>query len=222
VVLFGVRSSVGDTVKVDRVAGTFTGEGGEFKLSNVTGSLAGGFVGGAAALDGSSFQSYCIETDEFINPGSTYDYVVNTQAMLGGANTNSGDPISPATAYLFTGFTLGTLTTPYNYTVGAGRAADARSMQLAFWLLEDEFAVGDGSSRATEYAGNAKAQSFVTEATGAGWTDIGNVRVLNLTASGAVKQDMLVMVPLPAAVWAGGSLLGCMGVAGRFRRRRET
>jgi hypothetical protein len=201
------------TVRITRVSGSYAGNGGEFHLSRITGELVGKFVGGAAQLSSDSFQSFCLERDESVRT-NPHTYTINTEANGGGVNTDSGDPLSPEAAYLFTGFTLGTLSTPYNYALGAGRSADARSMQLAIWLLEDEILPTH-----LEYVANTKAKSFVAEAKSSGWTDIGNVRVLNMLGKyGRPAQDMLVMVPLPAAVWAGGGLLGCLGMARRFRR----
>src|SRR5262245_45764782 len=69
-----------------------TGEGGEFTLSVVNPEewldLSGYVSGTSSELDPSSeitsFQTFCIEFDEFIYPNATYNAQLNTNAVEGG------------------------------------------------------------------------------------------------------------------------------------------
>lgn len=215
--------SAAPTVTVGRTAGTFftPGWAGEYHLTP-NGEL------GTLLSSNSSFQSFCIELGAYVQaePATTYNVAVSNQVM------NSGVPLTPEAAYLYTQFRNETLT-GYNYTVGQDRADSARSLQAAIWYVQGQGSdlvdllnpnpvwtpVGAGSDEAL------LAQQFVDEATGAGWTSIKNVRVLNLSSSGENcacidNQDMLgiVAIPAPGALalgWIGAALLGVA------RRRRH-
>ena len=196
---------------------------GEFAVTGFTGmSLSG--LGVDVPINGSHFQTFCIERNEFVVMGRTYDWEINTAAVNGGAGGPNPDPISEETAYLYQLFWNGQLSN-YEYTdLGdqAGERGDlAGELQTAIWFLENEItSVAAGSQAATWVA---EAQAAVSSGA---WSGIGNVRVLNLTstnADGSINnhQDMLVVVPLPPAALAGFLLLGGMGVVSRIRRRRE-
>jgi hypothetical protein len=176
------------------------------------------------------FQTFCVEYDEHFSTSGTYEFTLNDRTIYGGVSTadpldntydgtvGSEDPLSFQTAYLYDQFWRGTLSN-YDYTYGSGRVASAGALQDAIWWLEGEKLVAFSAL-------GAQAQAWINEAVGAGWTDIGNVRVLNLWAVGHVgeagyeKQDQLVMVPLPSAALAGFALLAGLGLAYGRRRRR--
>ncbi|OHB77462.1 MAG: hypothetical protein A2W31_09425 [Planctomycetes bacterium RBG_16_64_10] len=200
-----------DSLVLDRIGLTYTGVGGEFNIKPLNGPALNFVSASPPALDGSSFQSFCVERGELVTPGSTYDYVINTGAVNGGGGAiGNFDALDARTAYLFTEFSVGTLA-GYTYTPGAARQASAGALQNAIWYIEQELAVLPAGLATT----------FYNAAVAAAWTGIGNVRVLNLYASGgtAVKQDQLIMIPTPAAVFMGLPMLGLLGAFRIVRRR---
>lgn len=139
------------------------------------------------------FVTFCLEAQESLNFNIPYNVVVNDRAILGGVGP-AGDPLAPATAWLYTQWMNGSI---------ASTQANAVAVQQAIWFLENE-------------AGGVN-NAFAVAALASGWTTIGNVRVLNLTAStGKIAQDVLVMTPAPAA--AGLVFVG-LGLIGWFRRK---
>ena len=223
--------SDGDTIKVDRVGavgGAFGG--GEFRFT------------GVSVLDGSSgsFLSFCVEFSEHIALGGVYYVDVDTKAQKGGVDVGgyggsdlngvagSYDPLSKGTAWLYTQFADNTLDTAhgvaYNFTP---TTANANSLQLAIWSLEDELSGSAWDTSSTFYAFNhdAVAQNWasVAKTQGALWSDVGRVRILNLydTRSGTPgsytfsgnHQDQLYITPVPepesyAMLLAGLLVLG--------------
>jgi hypothetical protein len=207
----------GPSVHLTRVSGYYSGSGGEFLLTpnqdlkNITSEVG-------------PYSSFCLEKNEHVSIGASYDVVVATEALFGGTNygptgPQGGDLLDPMTAYLYTQFRAGTLD-GYDYDPLGGRAASAKALQDVIWYIEDE-----GAKTWTDAENDTSLQKkFYTAAANAGWTDIGNVRVLNMYVPGHVgeagyyKQDQLTMVvPAPGAAVLGS--LG-LGLVGWFRRRK--
>jgi hypothetical protein len=208
-----VTASANTIVPRDSYGGT---SGGEFRITTYDGNYA---TPGANVRDpaGSLFQTFCVEKDEYISFGNSYQWDLNTQAVNGGVGGPSPDPLDPRTAYLFTQFWNGTLSS-YNYTNASLRPGDADELQEAIWYIEQEIT-----------GANGQAATWVTEATnavaGAWGNTLGNVRVLNLFTTNTPRtehQDLLVVVPTPQAALSGMALLTGLGVAHYLRRRAET
>jgi hypothetical protein len=205
-----------------------SGAGGEFKVTTLSGNA--GVTGlPSDPLGAGTFQSFCLERDSIVNLGpglsgvaNVYNYVVGTAAFAGGYGGGGpeGDPISAATAYLYTQFRMGQLSAyAYNGTDDE-RKASAKALQIAIWALEDEY-FGTGLNA---QPANAQADAWILEANnavaGAWGNTIGNVRVLVLTQGENAAQDILTLIPLPPAAWTGVASLVGLGTLGAIRRHR--
>jgi hypothetical protein len=175
------------------------------KFSDRPGTIGGGefgadVVGVGSALD---FVTFCVQRSEYLNFSNEFKVVgVTAKSEVDGIS------LSPKTAWLYSQFRAGTLT---GYD---GSAAMADKLQAAIWKYQNQ----------APYA--ATVNSFTLLADAENPVGIGNVRIANLvwnTAAsgypvGTPAQDVLVIIPLPPAAFAGLGLMGVVAV-GQIRRR---
>jgi hypothetical protein len=138
-------------------------------------------------LPGTTFDfiTFCLERDEYFTPGENLLIgSISHEARQGGVNTNSGDPISGTTAFLYTMFRQGSV-----------QFSNGKVLQEAIWYLEQET-----TSRSTEAANVIALAQTQMLASGWGLNYIGNVRVANIyrgTNYATHAQDMLTLVNVP-------------------------
>ena len=187
--------------------------GGEFDMSSIAGPNLFG-----------SFQTFCVELNESLSPGATYNFDIANAAVNGGVGGGNPDPLDARTAALYEAFWSGTLANYDFDNDGDGgqsgnlnRKRSAEALQAAIWELEDERMIenttGDQDVRdLANYYVDTLAQQLANAGLGE------RVRILNMyrADSGAPSQDVLVLVPLPQA----GALAG-LGLAGLAIRRRR-
>jgi hypothetical protein len=188
--------------------------GGAFRATTVSGNngMNGGFGG-----DASSFLTFCLERNEYFSLGNTYYTTIDVAARDGGVAGGSPDPLSPVTAALYLEFrntgSFGAMAALGNGLLDTGN--ETRSLQRAIWHSEDEL---DGS----EYSNDPLAVALYNWAVANNTGSIGNVRVLNVWGNSGhtqYQQDMLTLVPLPPAAWAGITALGGVIGLGYIRKR---
>lgn len=174
---------------------------------------------GAHGVAGNRFLSFCVETSETISSGTNYDADLNTESVL------TGVPLHAKTAWLYSQFIKGTLAGyDYSDSTTLGRSGSGAALQAAIWDFQGQSyssgGLGSGAGSIAELR-----DAFKALADAASPSDIGNVRILNIWVfnssreSPNQRQDMLVMIPLPAPVWMAG--IGLCGVVGFCIRRRS-
>jgi hypothetical protein len=222
-----VTAAQADSITLTRDTGKYTSSmGGEFAATSFSGATLSS-AGSGVLVSGSSLQTFCLEANESVSMGTSYNWTLSTGAVAGGYSGGNPDTISSETAYLFHQFWKGTLS-GYTYTQGASRVSSATSLQLALWKLEGEL----GTTALTNaYNSNLQAQSWVSAAqlavSSGTWSGLGDVKVLNLTtSSGANAQSMLVevttpvsAVPLPPSALLGLGLMAALSGVGVMRQR---
>lgn len=222
----------GGTAYYTRVTGYYEGFGGEITLegsglllsNSEYASVAKGVLSGSGQQTTRSFQTFCMEFAEpFYEPMEVWVSQASTSALstygsgshaYEGGVAAVGDNLDSRTAYLYTQFALGTLSN-YSYndlTNAAGsRRWDAEQLQKAIWHIEGE---SGGSNTGQAGLWIAEAQAAIDAGS---WSGIGSVRALQMyrrmvspagVVSYQLRQDMLYVVPVPAAV-----LLGMLGLS---------
>ncbi len=155
---------------------------------------------------GQSFESFCMEKNEFFHPGNTYAATISTVAKYNDYNTDygydpvaGGDPLDARTAFLYTQF--------INNSFAASYLTSGWEQQLQDAIHYIEQDRNDQANNPFVILANAAV------APGGVWygKGIGDVRVLNVWNKDAVGashvQDQLITVPEPATI-----LLQIMGL----------
>jgi len=226
-------------------------DGDQIKL-NWVGNYGGAHGGGAftasglgADSGGDTFLTFCLEFTEHISLNTAYFVDVNTQAVGGGSGVSgtyagdvngvsgSNDPLSAATAWLYTQFRDVSNNPLGVYGFTQNNAASHNAMQLAIWKLENEISSTFNTAAFSSYNSSTLAQSLVSAAIGAttganpSWSGLGNVAVLNLYTSytngvfSGNSQSQLYNTPVPEPeIYAMMGLgLGLMGFMARRRKQ---
>lgn len=215
-------------VYVDRIPGYYSGQGGEFTMSqtglNLNYNSLATYTYTDGPLDGTlGFQTFCLEKNEYVSIPGTYEYTIESYAIAGGNGgydvSVGGDPLSWGTVWLYKQFADGSLAAlGYDYTVGVGRPASAALLQNAFWWLEGELGVYGGGNAFVDNAITQFGTSAFADATAGAY----GVWAINPTSNNGrnLHQSMLVRIRVPdggaTVAMLGLALLGCVGLKRRL------
>lgn len=200
IALPAMQADLAGTVLIQDAAGGNAGTGGPFMATIQTGG--GGVVG-------SPFRTFCLELNEYLTLGGTYNYSIGPDVEGGGVGGPSPDPISAATAWLYV---------QYRGLSESAQQSEGASYQEAIWYLEEEL---------DSVTGNALtlATTALTHNSGSA-ADYGVV-ALNLYGGSSanaegLNQSMIGIVPEPTTVLAGALLLIPFGLSAARMMRRNS
>lgn len=173
-----------------------------------------------------NFPTFCLEHGEFFTPGTSYFVEYSTSAMFGG--TGSGDPLGSATAWLYSQVRTSPASAALQTIFGAagfdlGNSTHNRLVQEAVWTLEGEsFTAGSNATTLANLVALANANqdgSLYSVMVMRMWGQRTWNTSTNSWNFSDVKQDQLVLIPLPSAAWAGMSMIAGVVGFGVIRRR---
>jgi hypothetical protein len=163
------------------------------------------------------YVTFCVETQENISLGRTYEYNVSTIIKNRGNDGPLNFDTSTGHALAFVFYTFHTQGEAGIASLsGIGGFTNEQYRELVQRTIWNKLHGGNTTGTFTQ----TRINQLFNAASGV-WTDLGNVRVMNVwddadTESGA-RQDMLIIIPLPSV--AGLASLGLMGLVATGRRR---
>lgn len=184
------------------------------------GEFVGTYTGGELA--GKSLRGFCLEIGELISLGGpSYGYEVvsgSDGAVHGGSGGPDPDPLSNATAAVFTAWMSGLI---------SNTPANAKSVQEAIWFLEEEHgSATTGATTIIDFVSGLAQYSTLDFNAGADDFDSSlfpNIRVMNPFdvngdgTRGTERQSQIILIPLPTA---SGMALAGLALVGGIRRRK--
>jgi hypothetical protein len=167
---------------------------------------------------GATFDTFCVEGNEYFSPPGTYNAVVNPLgAVNGGVTGGNPDPVSMGTAWLYSQFRAGTL-------AGYTGAPTVGQLQEAIWFQEGEVNLTAAQVSANQFLQllNVNYPAWLGYNSAVNANGAWGVEALNVTTlSGGIAQDQLVIVPEPTTMIAGALLLLPFGASAvRILRRK--
>lgn len=210
-VLSGMGSSLLalEKLKITRENGYFGGSGGEFSVVGLgSAQLPGsGYVPGenGTSLSAGSFQTFCVEYQVHVSPGSDYWYSISDEVQF--ANDHGLGYVALGTDWLYDQFARGILS-GYEYEKGTDRAASAIALQNAIWFIQGQIAdAGTGAGFVVIAEGAVGASELNSQSNGMYGT-----RALNLWSQDNPTrpydvQTQLIRVP------DGGTTVALLGIA---------